>query len=581
MPTFPSFSLNRHSSVRTVRPTTAVAPATSTTTKVPYWAGTEESDQVHAATPTAPHDSQREPVGVETRTASKKQTFPPNAIPQKPVATSSAPKPVQVYTPVEGNPYRVDSIHQWVDKVEPESSASNRLPHWSWEPNSLEAHNELRPLSPGSIFANGRPQPVPSQKSKASEVLSRGIGSVRKAAGQAKRALAVSNEPKISSPVTGTFHRSYRDSHVLGGFVNDSPLDLVGIEVAQADPPRYGKPDYALANAHKADPRAVAMSRLTGEPIQAQLFAPNGYQHPTTPAAPSAPAAAKLKQISRKVVGGDDRDTVFGDVIAAAQDSSWIDEPQSNYQTQPQHAGKGKGKARPRSAMPASFNRLPAAGNPFTATNGSLDSFAMMVPRPLSYQRRPDLDKTLPTVPVPGSPRCYTRPTTQQPDAYTHNTNRYSTASLSDTLAAEGVRRASYVPGIKCADCNKLIDAFAVQDHRCGRRAAQTVDAEVQPTGPSREEVYAANHRASMQFSSTTLWGQDCVRTLNDASSSNEPDVVVDTFVRRNHTSWKGTVRSRAGSAEQSMEGHVHGGSDGVRMSNEADDTNGWNNKMR
>lgn len=58
-----------------------------------------------------------------------------------------------------------------------------------------------------------------------------------------------------------------------------------------------------------------------------------------------------------------------------------------------------------------------------------------------------------------------------------------------------------------------------------------------------------------------------------------EPDVVVDTFVRGNHTSWRGVVNSGVESDVQSLRGQISGGSDEVRRSNEVDQANFWRNR--
>jgi hypothetical protein len=145
-------------------------------------------------------------------------------------------------------------------------------------------------------------------------------------------------------------------------------------------------------------------------------------------------------------------------------------------------------------------------------------------------------------------------PQTWASQASQSRTSRSGTAksSLAETLKADGVQRASYVGGIKCTNCGRIVDACAANDHRCGQRAAQAVDNESQPTGFSRADAYAAN------------FGQDW-------SKDDNPEVVVDTFVHNGYTSWKGVVRAEGGGSKKSLQGRVGGGPESIRRSNEAD----------
>jgi endogenous inhibitor of DNA gyrase (YacG/DUF329 family) len=583
MPAIPSLGLNRFGSVRsTARPTTTVTPATLTPTKTPYWAGTEDSDETQATQPPARHVIHRKPVGVSAEATT---TSPPShSIPRKPVAAS--PEPVLVYTPVQGDPYRTDSVHQWAPaSLKPVAQGG--------------VQQQEIPLSPGSIFANGRPQSAATTKSKTASKLSRGFGSIRKVAGKAKvaaAATAISDEPKISTPVAGSFHRGDRSG--LGPM--NTPLHLVGIEVAQADPPRYGKPDYQLNGAAPIpDHQAEALARLTGEQVPKHAAAvpraddlawlmdePAPTQpsvKPVAPQAPAAPAAPHLKrQASRKVVNNDDRATLFGDIIAAAQDSSWVTEPETQARGQAQGEPKDKGRASgPRAppVLPASFNSAPSKGNPFAA--GRHPSAAS---RSLNATRQAaNADKSLPSSPAPGSMRRQT-PAYHAAYASQDEAERYSTSSLKEALETEGARRASFVPGIKCADCGKMIDAVQVSNHRCGQRAAQAVDHESWASGPSREDKYAANYviSSSERWTPASAWGRDCMDTFSgmpgDDSCLDDPPVVVDTFVRNSHTSWNGVVHAGEGST-QSLTGRIGGGTEGFRKSNAADAANDWPNR--
>lgn len=605
MPALPNVGLSRGGSVRTPHPRTPVTPIITTTTKTPYWAGTEVSVQSPGAQSPAARVVSRKPVGrsASNSTTPTQPTSPPgHSIPRKPVPTSPSSGPNWKYNPLEGNPYSQDSAQQWVKKS---GSGSIRRdtspPHISvWEADSprrrKDSHREA-PLSPGVIAAAARTQAV--------KVLSRGIGSVRKAAQQAKRKISVSNEPKVSSPVPGSFHRG-GSGHVLEAQIHVPALDLVGLEQAQADKHRFGQADHTLADARAAGPTAMAYYHLTGElppqsprvtrqpapstpvPAQNQTFAAS--VPPVTPVAPVAPLATKPKlPAPRKVVGQEGRETVFGDIIAAGYDSSWATEPkaqsQANASTQPRTQSNGKGKASmPRAppVMPESFIPVPAAGNPFANS-------ADLAPASLKVKKQSvHLDKSLPPSPAPGSLRRFTQKPPQSTTARpSHPTvNGIANNSLANTLASNGVRQVSYVPGVKCSDCGKMIDAVAVSDHRCGRRAAQAVDSESTPTGPSREEVYAANVQVnnvtipSQEWSPATNWGKNCGEILHNWSEDDDSeDVIVDTFVRDGYTSWKGVMRTESEDENETIEGRVVGGMYGVRRSNEWDEARGWRNK--
>ena len=564
MPALPSLGLNRFGSVRTAHPNTAVAPTANTTTKTPYWARTEADEQQQPLNTPVPRVVERKPVGGITSagtTPSRKQS-----IARKPVAAAAAAEPGLVYTPVEGDPYRADPVQQWTNQVEPESHGS--VPQ-------AEAWPTENPLSPGSIFANGRPQAATASKSKG--ILSRGIGSIRKAAGQAKRSLPVSNQPKSLTPMAETLRHQNPDAHIN----MSTPLKLVDIEVAQANPQRYGRP--LINDLPTAGIQADALTRSKGEPTSIQAFSKPAAA-PVAPVVPADSATPKSKQqVSRMVVNSDDRETIFGDIIAAASDPAWTPEPRPQTKGQARGENEGKRKvssSRAPSAMPASFNPIPSAGNPFTARSRST-----RVPQPLHVtDHAVDINKSLPPSPAPGSLRCQTA-AYNPVYASQQDTNRFSTTSLSEALEADGARRASYVPGIKCANCEKLIDAFQVADHRCGRRAAQAVDRESSASGPSREEIYAANYGMPSAGSPATAWGRDFLRSFCDLPgrdsgvADDEPEVIVDTFVRPGHTSWSGAVRSGVGSIVHSLRGIIVGGSDAIRHSNEVDAANGWDYK--
>lgn len=465
-----------------------------------------------------------------------------------------------MYTPLGGNPYdRTNSVQQWASQTETEGPVQFA---------QVNVHDFAQ--QPEVSLSSGL-QPAPTKKSKATGVLSRGFGTIRKAAGHAMRSPAALEEVKISTPVAGSFHRSGLNSPV----VMETPLHLVGLEVAQADVPRYGKPDHLLESPRTVGPRSDSLNWLTSEPILTQ---PSAAPAPAAPLAPSAAPVPK-RSASRKVVNEADRETLFGDIIAAAQDFSWV--TGSEAQAKGPARGEDKGKrnvsgTRAPAILPPSF-KMPSSGNPFVRPLPS----AVTAPLGMSSQST-NLDKSLPSSPAPGSIRRQTAVNNpvQKP--------AYHTSRFQEALEADGGRPASYVPGIKCSDCGKMIDAVQVADHRCGKRAAQAVDRDNwQPAGLSRADTYASNYGRPERLAPTTTWGRDCMQSLSGLEDHEtgfvddgvEPDVVVDTFVRGNHTSWRGVVNSGVDTDVQSMRGHISGGSDGVRRSNRVDEANYWRNK--
>ncbi|GAB7322062.1 hypothetical protein MBLNU13_g03105t1 [Cladosporium sp. NU13] len=521
-----------------------MAPAAPSTVKLPYWARDEDDDQRQGSQPMATPIIRRKPVGMGPQATTTPNTSiapTPLSIPRKPVPTPPAAEPVLAFKPVDGNQYHTAPVQQWDNQSRPDTAVPVAQVHV----DNVAQQSEI-PLSPEL-------QAAPIKKSKANGVLSRGFGTIRKAAGHAMRSPAADG-PKISTPVAGSFHRSGLNSPV----VMETPLQLVGLEVAQADVPRYGKPDHLLESPRTVGPRPHSLSWLTNEPVPTQ-----------PPAAPAAPAASAPKRsASRKVVNEADRQTLFGDIIAAAQDSSWVNEPEPQAKGSAPREEKGKDRVaslKKAPTMPPSFT-IPSAGNPFAA-------------RP----RQPvNFDKSLPSSPAPGSMRrqiTVTNPVQPAPQY---------TSRFQEALESDGGRRASYVPGIKCSDCGKMIDAVQVADHRCGERAAQAVDRDDwQPAGLSRADTYTANYGRPPRLSPATTWGRDCMQSLSGLQGHEtgfvddgvEPDVVVDTFVRGNHTSWRGVVNLGVGSDVHSLRGHISGGSDEVRRSNEVEQANFWRNR--
>lgn len=570
MPTLPSLGFSRSRSIRTAQATQSMAPATTSTTRKPYWARDEDDDQSQASQPMATPIIRRKPVGMSPQATTVPDTSistSPLPIPRKPVPTPPVAEQVLAYTPVDGNPYRTDSFQQCTNHVE----LGRNFPV-----SHVEVHKVVH--QPEFLLSTA-PQTASGTKPKATGVLSREFGTIRKAAGHARRSPSTSYEAQISPPITGSFHRSGLDSPV----VMETPLHLVGLEVAQADVPRYGKPDHLLESPHTVGPRSDSLNWLTSEPIPTQ---PSAAPAPA-PAAPAAPAALLAppagpgpeRSAPRKVVNEADCETLFGDIIAAAQDYSWVTDSEAQAKGPAKGEDKDKRNAsgtRPPAVLPPSF-KMPSSGNPFARPHPSA------VPASLGMSSQPtNLDKSLPPSPAPGSIRRQTavnNPIQPAP----HFTSRFAEA-----LESDGGRRASYVPGIKCSDCGKMIDAIQVADHRCGKRAAQAVDRDNwQPAELSRADTYASNYGRPERLAPTTTWGRDCMQSLSGLQGHEtgfvddgvESDVVVDTFVREDHTSWRGVVNSGVDTDVQSMRGHISGGSDGIRRSNRVDEANYWRNK--
>ena len=538
-----------------------MAPSTTSTAKLPYWARDEDDDQPQGSRPMATTVIRRKPVATNPEATPAPNTLiPPTArsIPRKPVPTPSAAEPVLAYTPVDGNPYRIDSVQQWAEQVESEGPV---------RVGQVDVHNLAQQ---SEVSLSSGLQPAPTKKSKATGVLSRGFGTIRKAAGHAMRSPTALEEVKISTPLASSFHRSGLNSPI----VKETPLHLVGLEVAQADVPRYGKPDHLLESPRTAGPRSDSLSWLTSEPLPTK---PSVAPAPPAPAA--APAApAPKRSASRNVVNEADRETLFGDIIAAAQDSSWVTDSEAQAKCPARGDDKGKRNVsgtRAPAVLPPSF-KMPSSGNPFARPRPA------PVPAPLGMSSQSNnVDKSLPPSPAPGSMRRQTA--VINPAPVPHYTSRFQEA-----LESDGAHRASYIPGIKCSDCGKTIDAVQVADHRCGKRAAQAVDRDNwQPAGLSRADTYASNYGRPERLTPTTTWGRDCMQSLSGLQGHEtgfvddgvEPDVVVDTFVRGNHTSWRGVVNSGVESDVQSLRGQISGGSDEVRRSNEVDQANFWRNR--
>lgn len=545
MPTFPHFGKSS-----SVSDAAAPQPVPARRVKTPYFASGSEVSLLEAslALPPLPAGPASK-VEVSTKASSTKQT-----IPRKPVAAPTLSGPDTTYKPVFGYLLRPEGAqaalrpatsHEFSRKrrdSSPHYISSEEFDNFA-QPGvkagchaRLEAHNNAqpreRPLSPGSVFANGRPQTPPTQ-STASKALSRGIGSVRKAAESVKSVLA--HEPKISGPIPGSFHRHERAGN-LEGFGESAPLNLVGLETAQANKGKYAQADLELESAYVARARAQSFERLTGEPAPSVNAArPASKLASRKPVAPTAP-------VPRRVVNGADRDTLFGDIIDAASDPNWQQKSQVQVQaesmakTHSRVDNRGKGKANPSTQLDPSrniANRIPAAGNPFVRK----DSFQPNVPEVLSVKKQANTTKKLHLTPT-APPR---NPSRLQPAR--------QLSVLEQALEAGGARPSSWVPSIKCSDCGQYIEAATADEHQCqnASRSQPSNATTMQSFSSAREALYRANFGLPLD------------------PNDDEPEVIVDTFLHEGHTTWKGTTKVDGRNEPKTHSGQIEGGLEGIR----------------
>lgn len=371
-----------------------------------------------------------------------------------------------------------------------------------------------RPVSPTSNPNNGRPQPAAAPPT-AQPAITR-FGSIRKAASNVRNALsnsgqAASNGPEISGPVPGSFALLTQQNGI-------PPMDLVGLAEARANVRRYGQADYELAGvqavAVAARAARVAAAERANKPLPPLPSTSPMHKIPRKPVpASSSKAAAAPPRNPRRVLSAQSgAGTTFGDIIDAGMDSSWVDA----------QAGAQQVSNAPALVAPVQIANPPRA--PRVPKPTCLNARGQEVRNPFAAAPRPRL--------VPATPE-------------------FPTSPLAATLAAEGLRPASFVPGIKCSDCGEEIDAAAVADHNCGFSAARR-RASPHPT-PSREAVYAADfpdHRGP-------------------------PEVIVDTFVRDGHTSWVGVVRPSGGNLAASHQSRFGTGMEGRRAKEGRDAVDG------
>ena len=510
MPGFSNFGLSRSSSVRSSAPQSTVSPSQPVNIKIPYWAGTEEEVQAAQAVPSRSSSRRigRKPV------AASKATTPTITAPS---LMSAAPAQPYSYEPLTRSPYVNSSILYWQDQVAAAAKAQGAPPrplsppyvpreevqHQPGVAKPSDRQSQIRPLSPGSIFANGGTPPAPPATRKASlAAISRGIGSLRKAATTAKQALTPQHEPKISSPVAGSFHSRIPAGHVLEPQEDVAPLNLVGLEVAQADVPRFGQPDFkiaaaqeAAAHAKTASARAEAYEMLIGEPTP-DVAAPSTH--------PAANSASPKKTVLRKVV-----DSTMDNFFDAGMDDSWV----------PALEGKVSTPGAP-TAISLQTNNVTVPKKPFAA----------LVPAAMKIRTLRNANQPLPSTSVTQTPAPSAMPEfnlaipsllqrTPAPTQAPLQVPRSATPAGKTGLAASlGTRGASYLPGVTCTQCGKVVDAVAVRDHRCGKKSAS--DRDPQPSDWSREQLYRSNFEEA---------GAEYTRS----------EVFIDTHIRAAYSSWR------------------------------------------
>ena len=497
MPSLSNFGLSRSNSARTVESQSTVVASAPVNVKLPYWAPTAE--EVEAARLAAPKRSFSQRMGLKSVAASKATPTPTpaQATPPKPVPSPTVPARKFSYEPVAGNPYadadQVDpATRYWQNEAaaararkSTRSSAASHKRSSSppYVPREGQNFDQPRSLSPGSIFANGGTPPAPSATRKASLTISRGIGSLRKASSNAKKALTPKPQPKISGPVAGSFQREFAGEL--------EPLNLVGLDIAQADASRYAQPDFQIAAAQKAAERARVASarrdshtRLTGEstPVASPQVA-----SPSAPSGPNSSPAATKKAAPRKVVN-----STFGGVIEAGKDSSWVPNPRAGLDRPPPPPpeqniawpwSKGKGKGKVSTPEASTVAPPPPTNNP----PADLNPFAALAPAAQMFKKQGQANQeTLPTTPVTTATLAQpAAPLAPEPLAPRRPLDTRCMPGSSMT-ATQWAAQAPRVPGtdftvgiydrrvsdmlrIKCTGCNKVIFAAAIPGHRCAK----------------------------------------------------------------------------------------------------------------
>jgi hypothetical protein len=524
MPGLTTLGLSRSSSVRAAESQTTATPSTPVTTKLPYWAPTAAETQ--AAQVVTSSRSGRKHVAASKATPTPTPA-PAQAIPRKPVPLPTTPARKFSYEPVVGNPYAEPvATTSSRNPLRAAPAANNRSNSPPYVPGArAQSPEQLRPLSPGSIFPNGGTPPAPPHTRNGSlAAISRGVGSLKKASSTVKQAsstvkhaLTPQHAPKISSPIPGSFQRGLPAGHVLAQ-EELAPLNLVGLEVAQANTARYAQPAFQFATGPGAGEtaritatRRDAYRRLTGEAAPATLGSPSA------PSFPSASTPAPPKQTTpRKAVN-----STFGDVIDAGMDASWAGNVSAPTDTPP----------------PPPTNNTTAELNPFAALGSAAQMFKKQgqANQPLPSTSVPQTSASL--VPKPLAPRPL-RPAANASQAV----QLASQAPLvpgTDFTQDPRDRRVSQMLHVSCAKCHKVILAAAISNHHCAKPAM---------TEERKHEI--RNMRISLMSPKGQLgsYPSRCVKigewvAMQAEKEAEAPEVFLDTYVQAAQTVWRTVAR--------------------------------------
>lgn len=541
--------LSRSSSFSVAESQTTVASSTPVDTKLPYWAPTPEEMQGTQVVTTPSRSFSlrgRKPVAASRATPSP---TPVQAIPCKPVPTPTAPARRFSYEPVVGNPYAEPvATNRSRNALRAYPAANNRSSSPPYVPTGrAQSPEQLRPFSPGSIFANPRaaPAPPPATRKGSFAPISRGIGSfkkasstVKKASSAAKQVLTPQHELKISSPIAGSFQRGFPEGHALAPeYV--APLNLVGLDVAQADTARYGQPAIHFPTGPGAgEPtritatRADSYRRLTGEAAPANLGSPS-------PPPVASPAPSKTS-VPRKAV-----ESTFGDIMDAGMDDSWVPDPRAGLDRPPPVEKsfawpwtKGKGKASAPEAPtdtpppPPATNNLTAELKPFAALGSTAQMFKKQ-----GQANQPLLSTSAPQNSAPPEASLVPKPLAPRHFNTSQAVQLASQAPLvpgTDFTQDLRDRRTSQHLRITCTACGKLIYAAAIASHHCAK--PKMTEAEKAAFNPRFSEFFPACKKRGAE--------QGGKQVAREAAVEDErPEVFLDTDVQAATTVWRTVTR--------------------------------------
>jgi hypothetical protein len=558
-----TFGLSRSSSFSAAESQTTVASSTPVNTKLPYWAPTPEEVQGTQVVTTPSRTLSmrgRKPVVASKATPTPS---PAQAIPRKPVPTPTAPARRFSYEPVVGNPYAETITTRSRNPLRAYPAANNRSSSPPYVPTGrAQSPEQLRPLSPGSIFANPRPAPArPATRKGSFAPVSRGIGSLKKASATvknassaAKKALIPQHEPRISSPIAGSFQRGFPEGHALAPeYV--APLNLVGLEVARADTARYGQPAIQFSTGPGAGEttritatRADSYRRLTGEAAPANLGSPSPPPA-TNPAPPAANSIPSKTTVPRKAV-----ESTFGDIMDAGMDASWAPNPRAGLDRPPPVEKsfawpwtKGKGKASAPEA-PTDTSPPPTATDtppPPPATNNltaELNPFAALGSAAQMFKKQGQANQPLPSTSAPQTSAPPEASLVPKPLAPRHFNTSQAVQLASQAPLVPGTdftqdlrdRRTSQHLRITCMACGKLIYAAAIASHHCAK--PKMTEAEKAAFNPRFSQFFPASKKRGGE--------QGDRQVAREAAVEDErPEVFVDTYVQAATTVWRTVTR--------------------------------------